>query len=173
MGNGGQTVDMSGATVTNPGGRSPGAEGVSKVIDGLTSTKWLDFNKKGLLFSFSNSMQADAFRFTTANDDTTRDPVSWTVSSSMDGISYRVVAQQSDFATPTARRTATQWFALTPPPAPNGCPDGAAMAATVDGQEVSHLASGSKFFPWVSYNAEWYPICGHFLWDNNNAATAF
>merc|ERR1712100_605271 len=29
---------------TNPGGRSPGSEGVSNVIDGNPKTKWLDWN---------------------------------------------------------------------------------------------------------------------------------
>ena len=34
------------AQVSNPGGRTPSKEKPEKLIDGSSSTKWLDFNKK-------------------------------------------------------------------------------------------------------------------------------
>ena len=28
-------------------------------------------------------------------------------------------------------------------------------------------------FPEVNVNGEWFPICGHYFWDNNNGASLF
>jgi len=52
---------------------------------------------------------------------------------------------------------------------PSACGAGEVLKGTSSGQETS----ASRFVPWVSWNSEWYPICGHFLWDNQNAAIAF
>ena len=33
------------------------------------------------------------------------------------------------------------------------------------------MTAGVAFVPEVMYNGQWYPICGHYFWDNNNGAT--
>merc|ERR1712151_393944 len=35
----------------------------------------------------------------------------------------------------------------------------------------STVVSGTEFVPEVSYNGQWYPICGHYFWDNDAGAT--
>jgi len=108
--NGGSQLDLSTATLTNPGGHSPPGSPPANVIDGKSNTKWLDFNKGGLLFFFPDAMSPDRFSFTTAHDAPERDPVSWKVELSMDGLSYTTVQQETDYSTPTTRGTQTPWF---------------------------------------------------------------
>ncbi|NNM31115.1 MAG: hypothetical protein HKO57_16475, partial [Akkermansiaceae bacterium] len=72
--------------VSNPGGNFPGGEGPEKVVDGDPGTKWLDFNKQGLVFDFfPNTVTFDAYGWTTANDAAERDPVAWRLEGSSDG----------------------------------------------------------------------------------------
>jgi len=35
------------------------------------------------------------------------------------------------------------------------------------------ILEDEEFTPWILYDSEWYPICGHWMWDNNAAATLF
>jgi hypothetical protein len=103
---------LTGATATNPGGNNPGSEGPEQANDDLTTTKWLDFNMKPLVFDFGAPTVADGYRFATANDADTRDPVSWRVEGSHDGTSWRVLDEKSGFATPTPRFTSIATQAL-------------------------------------------------------------
>ena len=34
------------------------------------------------------------------------------------------------------------------------------------------MEQGKAFVPEVSYQGKWYPICGHYFWDNDTGATA-
>jgi len=60
------------------------------------------------------------------------------------------------------------------------CMDGSVKAADSSGQVLTSILPstrhpsdppGTPFYPWVSYQSSWYPICGHYFWDNNDGAT--
>jgi fibronectin-binding autotransporter adhesin len=115
----GAPISRTGVVVTNPGGTSNATEGPEKLIDGLTTTKWLDFNKSQVVFNFGTAANIDGYRFTTANDANDRDPVRWIFEGSADGSTWTLLDHQtSDFATPTARQTATTNLLLPVSPAP-------------------------------------------------------
>ena len=82
---GGNKVDYTNLTVTNPGGNSPANEDPPKIIDGDTNTKWLDFNIAPLVFTFNGPVTIDSYNFATANDALGRTPISWTFEGSSDG----------------------------------------------------------------------------------------
>ena len=46
----------------------------------------------------------------------------------------------------------------------------AALARAQGGKTVQ---KGQAFVPEVLYNGKYYPICGHYFWDNDNGATTF
>ena len=101
-----------GATVTNPDGDNPGGENVENVIDGSVDTKWLDFNKGTLVFEFPTPVQVESYRFSTANDASERDPVSWRLEGSTDGIAWEVLHQVTGFTPPTQRKAFTHAIPL-------------------------------------------------------------
>ena len=35
------------------------------------------------------------------------------------------------------------------------------------------LGAGKKMYPEVHYKGKWYPVCGHYFWDNHHGATTF
>jgi len=115
---GGKLISMTGAVATNPGGKNPSGEGADKAIDGKTSTKWLDFNKKGLVVEFPATFP-DEVSITTANDSPSRDPVSFRFEGSRDGVSWTKLFKTPGGQVPFARLTQTAWFGLkaetTPP----------------------------------------------------------
>ncbi len=98
---------LTGATVTNPLGNNPGGEIPAYVVDGLTSTKWLDFNKGALVLSYPAPVTADGYRFATANDAKERDPVSWVLEASDDGTTWSEVETKTDYPSPVDRFTYT------------------------------------------------------------------
>lgn len=102
------------ATVSNPGGNNPSFEMPANVIDGNTGTKWLDFNKGGLVFDFGASTAFNRYQLTTANDEEARDPLRWTLEGSADGVSWTLIENMTtfDFPTPFARETPTQVIPL-------------------------------------------------------------
>ena len=73
---------------TNPGGNNPPGETPDKLVDGSTSTKWLDFNYSTsyLEFDFGSRLPVHGYRWYTANDNPSRDPTSWTIEVSQDGL---------------------------------------------------------------------------------------
>ena len=62
------------------------------------------------MIEFSESVDVDQFNFTTGNDEPGRDPVSWRLEASQDNASWTLLHSVSKFATPTSRRTRTEWF---------------------------------------------------------------
>mgnify|MGYP005999740095 CR=1 FL=1 len=106
-------ISMSGSSVTNPGGNTPASEGPSNLIDGSTSTKWLDFNIKNspftstVIFDMGSATIFNGYRWATANDAEDRDPKSWTVSGSNDGTNYTTLHTVTGF-TATSTRQAYQ-----------------------------------------------------------------
>ncbi len=108
----GQPLDMTLATVTNPGGNNPAAERPEKLTDGDTVTKWLDFNRRAVVFRFPQAVTIDAYSFTTANDAPERDPRNWRLEGSDDGSTWHLLDEIIDGPVPTGRRTATGSFPL-------------------------------------------------------------
>merc|ERR1719291_446774 len=51
------------------------------------------------------------------------------------------------------------------------CSDGDVMVGDESGNQLSAIAANEKFVPYVCYNGEFYRICGHFFWDNDDGAT--
>jgi hypothetical protein len=97
-------------SVTNPGGNTPGNEGPANLIDSNPLTKWLDFNKSGLVFDFGSSVTFDQYSFTTANDAIERDPVRWSLEGSNDLTTWTLIENfnQFDYPVTTARRADIQ-----------------------------------------------------------------
>ena len=50
------------------------------------------------------------------------------------------------------------------------CQDGDVKATDADLNDVQPEAN-QAFVPNVNFEGEWYPICGHYFWDNNDGAT--
>ena len=92
-------------SVSNPGGNNPAGETPELADDGLTSTKWLDFNKGALVYDFSSNIILDRYELSTANDVIDRDPVRWTIEGRTDSGPWVVLDDQTsvDFPTPSAR----------------------------------------------------------------------
>jgi len=102
----------SGSSVTNPGGTNPNSapyfETPDKIIDGNTATKWLDRNYNigvvngsvqagsTLLIDTITGITFNGYRWATANDAPYRDPASWTLSGSNDGLSWTTLDSESD-----------------------------------------------------------------------------
>lgn len=104
----GSTIDLASAEASNPGGMSPAGQGASKAIDQDDDTKWLDYYKGPLRIKLPHVTPVDAFGFTTANDESDRDPIQWTLKGSRDGEAWTILHKQDvDYNTPLMRRVAT------------------------------------------------------------------
>ncbi len=89
--------------VSNPGDlivatslNSPAGEGVGNAIDNATSTKYLNFDKLNAGFTITlgrGSSIVSGIRLTSANDAPDRDPTSFVLSGSLDGITFTEVAR--------------------------------------------------------------------------------
>ncbi|MDQ8190704.1 discoidin domain-containing protein [Roseibacillus persicicus] len=80
-----------GTEASNPGGNYPAAEGPAQLIDGDVGTKWLDFNKRPVIFDFKSPQEFNGYQWTTANDFANRDPVAWRLDGSVDGVTWTVI----------------------------------------------------------------------------------
>ncbi len=89
---------------------SPTGEDENKVIDGNTSTKYLNFNtlNTGFTVNTGTSSIARSISITTANDYPDRDPVSYTLEGSNNGSTWSSITSGS--LTCSATRFATQSF---------------------------------------------------------------
>ena len=100
--------------VTNPGGNNSGNQAAGRADDADTATKWRDLNRQPLIYDMGANVEIDFYTFTTANDQTGRDPVQWYFEGSTDGVTWEILDDQtgSDFPTPTARETEITQIAL-------------------------------------------------------------
>jgi hypothetical protein len=107
--------------VQNPGGSTNPTvtEDASQVIDGLTGTKWLDYNKAPLIFDFgtTGTPHFSTYSLGTGNDAPERDPVRWTLEGSNDGTNWTLIDNVTafDFPTPVDRQSFTASIPLPGP----------------------------------------------------------
>lgn len=76
---------------------SPANEGAANAFDGNTSTKYLNFDKKnaGVTVRLSQGRVVQKFTITTANDFSGRDPTSYKLYGSNDGVNWTLIKQDS------------------------------------------------------------------------------
>jgi hypothetical protein len=85
-------TDFGGAiSASLPDDKSPSAERKEKAFDNSNDTKWLVFAKSGYIqYQFANNgaFAVDSYSITSANDFQTRDPKSWVLQGSNDGVVF-------------------------------------------------------------------------------------
>ncbi len=76
---------------------SPGGEGAANAFDGNPNTKYLNFDKKnaGVTVKLSQGRVVQKFTLTTANDFSGRDPTSYKLYGSNDGVNWTLIKQDS------------------------------------------------------------------------------
>ena len=89
----------------------------SKLIDGSNSTKFatsqwgnVQTNECNIIFSLGETITIDAkttYSYITGNDEASRDPISWVLYGSADGINWEELDSQTDFTLITSRTTET------------------------------------------------------------------
>jgi len=92
---------------------SPDGEDVTKAIDGLSSTKYLNFKKLNTGFTVTPSTGPSiisAISITTADDYPERDPVSWQIYGSNNDVDYEEIASGSVKSTKERFHTETMAF---------------------------------------------------------------
>jgi hypothetical protein len=100
---------MSGVSITNPNGANPTTQEPQKLVDGIMGTKWLDLNIKtnnvsNVVFDFgSDAPVFNGYRWSTADNSTERDPVTWNISGSNDNSVWTTLHTVSNFPTSTTR----------------------------------------------------------------------
>ena len=103
------------ATVTS-GGTSPGGEGNTNAIDNSTASKWLAFEPNGTFYQIqlsSGPAPLLSYSITSANDAEDRDPYSWVVRGSNNGISFTDIETRT--AVDFVSRFETQLFSIANP----------------------------------------------------------
>lgn len=101
----------SGTSVTSTLPATSSRESIDKIIDDNVNTKYCAaWNKKEvtIIFSLSEDISPSGYGYITANDANDRDPVSWDLYYSKNGIDYILLDTQTDADIPTARKQATQ-----------------------------------------------------------------
>jgi hypothetical protein len=77
------------------GGPSPGGEEPPNALDGNAGTKWLSFIPEGTFYQFhfngGERETVNGYTITSANDASERDPYTWTLSGSNDGVNWTPV----------------------------------------------------------------------------------
>jgi hypothetical protein len=110
-----------GIVVTNPGGLNPdpdlyALEGPEQCYDGNPTTKWLDFNFSAapgagpvgeggtydgesiLVIAFPDPVTFTRYQWVTGNDEPRRDPISWRIEVSTDGLAWSLFDVRTDVA---------------------------------------------------------------------------
>lgn len=156
---------LSGATevvpvsVTNVGGSNAitAAEGANNLINNATDVvnpdtgdvthrKWLDGNRRPVVFDFGSVQSIDSYRITTANDVEGRDPIRWTLEGSTDGTTFFRIDDLSsfDFNVPRER-----WVAFTVPLPGGTLPP----LATLAGDAVKVFSGDPLKLTWTTSDA--------------------
>ena len=97
-------------------GENSASEGIAKLFDGQSSTKWLDVSATHWVkVVFAKATVLQAYSLTSANDVPARDPASWTLSGSNDGTTWTVIETRT--AQSWSSRLLTRDFVLAKPSA--------------------------------------------------------
>jgi PKD repeat protein len=115
---------LSGGLLTSQFDDSPSGEGIEKLVDDFSSTKFLTFNSSSWIqFKSPRSYLISKYTLTSANDAPERDPLSWTLAGSDNGVTYYTIDTQSgqDFPDrglkkefiPVSKSRAYSYFRLT------------------------------------------------------------
>jgi hypothetical protein len=89
-------IILNGGEITSQYSDSPTGLDVTKLIDRNTATKYITFhNKAWIQFKSSGTYILGRYCLTSANDAPARDPSSWTISGSNDGINWTEIDSQS------------------------------------------------------------------------------
>lgn len=93
------------ASIENPNGNNPAGQTPEMAIDQDTSTKWLDFNKGGLVLDFGEPVFFDHYSLATAGDAIERDPLRWIIEGSDDKADWTLLENMTtfDFPIPLSR----------------------------------------------------------------------
>jgi hypothetical protein len=85
------------STIFPTSNNSPFGEGAAQAFDGNTNTKYLNFDKKnaGVTVKLSQGRVVQKFTLTTANDFSGRDPTSYKLYGSNDGVNWTMIKQDS------------------------------------------------------------------------------
>lgn len=101
-----------GVTVSARGENAASGEVANKLIDGSTSTKWLDFSNSGnpitwVMFDFGsgNTKSFTGYKWYTANDEISRDPISWTIHGSNNATSWTTLDTRSNVSVTNTRNS--------------------------------------------------------------------
>ncbi len=103
-------------TIVGSSKNTPGAEGVANVLDDKSSTKYLNFDKVNTGFTVTpaaGSSIIDGIVLTAANDSPERDPASYLIEGSVDGVTFKTVASGAIPAFSARFSTQTLLFANT------------------------------------------------------------
>ena len=121
----GQTAAPAGPTYTNlnstitnvyaTSSNTPIGEEAPNAVDGVTTNKYLNFDKEtaGFTVKLSTGRVVKALQFTTANDYELRDPTKFTLYGSNDGVTWTIVVENQDITLPSARNTTTDPVTIT------------------------------------------------------------
>ena len=92
-------VLLTGSITTDCDNANNASEGVQNLFDGNIDSKWFadgsDFRNLGAAtidWSYASAPNPTAYTMTSANDAYTRDPYSWTLYASVDGMTFKVIA---------------------------------------------------------------------------------
>lgn len=109
---------LTGISATNPYGNNSGDGAPARLVDGSNTTKWLDFNKQGIIFDLGSSQTFDSYEMVTGNDATERDPVRWILEGSDDLTTWSTIqlVNSDDYPTPVGRQTSTGKIPVNSPP---------------------------------------------------------
>ena len=85
------------STIFPTSNNSPPGEGAAQAFDGNTNTKYLNFDKKnaGVTVKLSQGRVVQKFTITTANDFSGRDPTSYKLYGSNNGVNWTLIKQDS------------------------------------------------------------------------------
>ena len=95
----------SAVSVTPTSTNSPNGEGASNVIDGNSSTKYLNFDRAsaGFTIKLSQGRVVEKFTITTANDYSPRDPSKFSLFGSNDGVTWTTIADNQSITLSDSR----------------------------------------------------------------------
>jgi hypothetical protein len=101
------TTRLTGMTITALNNNSPVGQDPTVAGDNNTATTWLSFNKTttSLIYTFPTTVVCDGYRWATGMDATERDPATWTVSGSTDGVNYTTLDTRTNYGGTLSRGT--------------------------------------------------------------------